>query len=110
MWGTQVIGRRRGFDTLRATLASSCPAVEGPSSGEGDEKNPTTAAAFLEVGANIINQREDPGRVGSAKGVVLKEQKGPAWTEIVWDEVGAAAFLHQLYRKTGRCSYSARIY
>lgn len=92
-WGTQATGRRRGFETLRATLASSFPAVEGPSSGDGDDKNPTTASAFLDVGANITNQLEDSDRVGSAKGIVLKEQKGPAWTEIVWDEVGTAAFF-----------------
>lgn len=63
--------RRSSRGSLRATVAS-WPAVEGTgsSSDDGRARSSSSRAAAA-----------DNGRV------VLIEQEGPAWTEIVWDEV-----------------------
>lgn len=76
--------------SLRATVAS-WPAVEGA---ESDGSSSSSSS-----GGRAVRGEGGGGDGGSAKGlygsniqraaggVVLIEQEGPAWTEIVWDEV-----------------------
>lgn len=80
--------QRRCVRSLRATVAS-WPSVEGAESdGDGGATTPRRSTRAEEGILSV-----DPGGGGDAapqnveKGVVLIEQKGPAWTEIVWDEV-----------------------
>lgn len=77
-------GSRRGLGTLRATVAS-WPAVEG-AEGEGGGGRERTVVG--EVSGS-------PQR--SVDGVVLMEQEGPAWTEIVWDEVSCLIVARKLW-------------
>lgn len=69
---------------MRATVAS-WPAVEG-AEGEGGGGRERTVVS--EVSGS-------PQR--SVDGVVLMEQEGPAWTEIVWDEVSCLVVPRKLW-------------
>lgn len=75
-------GSIRGLGPLGATVAS-WPAVEGA---EGEEGGGRERTAVGEVSGSA--QR-------SLDGVVLMEQEGPAWTEIVWDEVSVFEWFPQ---------------
>ncbi|CAM9533457.1 unnamed protein product [Ectocarpus sp. 4 AP-2014] len=60
---------RRGSSLLSSTVAS-WPSVEGTADGNGGPSDKDRAG----------------GAKGGGRGWTLKEQEGPAWTEIVWDE------------------------
>lgn len=51
---------------------ASWPSVEGTDSSSGGEGG---------------ERKRDAADAAGGAGVVLTEQEGPAWTEIVWDEV-----------------------
>lgn len=69
-------GRRAGGGSSLSATVAPWPAVEGTDSSSGGGARKRDAAA------------------AGGGGVVLIEQEGPAWTEIVWDEVrGLAGFM-----------------
>ena len=99
-------------------MSSSWAAVGDSASGEGDEKNPTqaarggeesgeTAMACRKAVAGISQVARRTGGSSPVEEIKLKEQKGPAWTEIVWDEVGAKREKVLLYIITRTEWYSS---
>lgn len=79
--------------SLSATIASSLPAVEdaadsGPTA---PRSNGNEASAGEGLGERLQISDDDAGpglaTASRSSGVVLIEQEGPAWTEIVWDQV-----------------------
>ena len=89
--GSAAARRRRGMGELRATVAS-WPAVEGAAS---DGSSSSSSSSSSGEGRRAVRGEGVGGDKGpyssttqrAAGGVVLIEQEGPAWTEIVWDEV-----------------------
>lgn len=101
--------RRRQWQpdgTLRATVAS-WPTVEGGTGGNNDDgqgQGGRRATTNLENGAATRDELTSSA-VEAGDGVVLIEQEGPRWTEIVWDPVCvicAVLMLEKFSRRSRR--------